>query len=159
MVYLAMGFLWAIVTTLINRFYLNLRRVAYATAAALLTNGSIRERPIAPGSGRLRELIEGAEMARRGAQSPWDYLDDDNMPVIDVVRQGDVDEMVMADLDRQRAQSVLGQSPNSPQSPQERWRSTTPHQPAIYEGHGIEEKMVVPPQRGVLIQQGITVTY
>ncbi|CAG7848005.1 SubName: Full=Uncharacterized protein {ECO:0000313/EMBL:CCA69802.1} [Serendipita indica DSM 11827] len=70
MVYLAMGFLWAIVTALINRFYLNLRRVAYATAAALLTNGSIRERPIAPGSGRLRELIEGNEMARRGAQSP-----------------------------------------------------------------------------------------
>ncbi|KAG8819663.1 hypothetical protein FRC19_009624 [Serendipita sp. 401] len=156
MVYLGLGFLWSIVTTLINRFYLNLRRVAYATAAALLTNASIRDRPLAPGvGGRLRELVEGEQYyARRGAQSPWVDYDEDQMPVIDVVRQGVVDEVMMVEVERQRAQNL----DKSPIDRAERWYSSTPHPypPVPHREEAPAQPSVV---QGILVSQGVTVAY
>ncbi|KAG8833693.1 hypothetical protein FRC17_010225 [Serendipita sp. 399] len=156
MVYLGLGFLWSIVTTLINRFYLNLRRVAYATAAALLTNASIRDRPLAPGvGGRLRELVEGeAYYGRRGAQSPWIDYDEDRMPVIDVVRQGVVDEMMMVEVERQRAQN----QDRSPIDRAERWYASTPH-PYPPQPHREEPPAQPSVVQGILVSQGVTVAY
>jgi hypothetical protein len=98
MVYLWSGFLFAIVAMLINRFYLNLRSVAYATAAALLTNAS---RPAGEGA-RLREPVEGVPAyGLRGGPPP---CEDDGLPVIDVIRQ--VDEAMMVKVERHRVQTM-----------------------------------------------------
>lgn len=104
LVYLCTWFLWAIVAALMNRFYLNLRRVAYATAAALLTNASIREHPAGHGpvpAARVHDLIEIGN-PRRGAQSPWADFDEEKV-TINIVKNGDVDEMMMIEAERQRA--------------------------------------------------------
>lgn len=102
-----------------NRFYLNLRRVAYATAAALLTNASIRDHAgHGPGhghgpGGRVHDLIEIGN-PRRGAQSPWADFDEEKV-TINIVKTGDVDEMLMVEAERQRAleRNWYNQSPHN----------------------------------------------
>lgn len=131
---------------LINRFYLNLRAVAFATAAALLTNASIRERPAGAGA-QLRQLVEGDMYARRGAPSPWGDYEDDKSPVIEVGRNGawDIDEVMMIEVERKRAQTL----------------DRTIYSPTPHPGGDLEEALPpIPngiPHNGILISQGVVI--
>jgi hypothetical protein len=171
LVYVMIGLLWAMATTLINRFYLNLRRVAYATAAALLTNDSVRERerPIQPGYGYYHGGVGATAGAyhrgiidtygRKGAQSPWNELEDARSPVLDLVRNGIVDEAIIAEVQRQRAAQEEFMGVHDPRgtntTPGDRsWYSRTVQYPGI----GEEEPMPMqPPAHGILVSQGVVI--
>ncbi|CAG8606834.1 11172_t:CDS:10 [Acaulospora colombiana] len=168
LVYIMIVFLWAMVTTLINRFYLNLRRVAYTTAAAILTNASIRERerPIQPGYGHYYHGGVGATAGayhggmidtytRKGAQSPWIDLEDGRSPILDIIRNGVVDEVVIAEVGRQRAAqggviethgSVLDATGGD-----RSWYNRTTDFPEMDEEEPIP---LQPPAHGILVSQG-----
>ncbi|PVG01973.1 hypothetical protein CPB86DRAFT_870669 [Serendipita vermifera] len=165
LVYVMIVFLWAMVTTLINRFYLNLRRVAYATAAAILTNASVRERPVQPvygyyhgGVGATAGAHPVDTYARKGAQSPWIDLEDGRSPILDIIRNGVVDEVVIAEVERQRAtQGGLAGPHGSGVDATGGDRSWYNRTTDFAETDEEEPIPLQPPAHGILVSQGVVI--